>query len=374
MFSQEEQERYSRQIRLDSFGIETQEKLKSAKVLVVGAGALGCPVLQYLTSAGIGKIGIVDGDSIELSNLHRQVLYTTEDIGKSKAKTAAYQLSRMNPTIEFEVFSTFLSRDNAFEIAKNYEIIVDGTDNFPTRYLVNDLCVLKDKINIHGSIQQYSGQVSVFNGIDASGQRSPNYRDLFPVPPKPEDVVSCAEGGVIGALPGIIGSMMAMECIKVISGTGQALLGKLFQYNSLNLQTVILNFTFDTDNPLRGNPPKQKELIDYEQFCGIKKTREMQEITVSELKEMQDSKEDFQLIDVREISEFNEVNMGGDLIPLGEISSRFSEISRDKKVVVHCKMGGRSANAIQYLEQNHGFENLYNLRGGIVAWIVENKA
>ncbi|MGJ8660999.1 MAG: ThiF family adenylyltransferase [Bacteroidota bacterium] len=373
MFSNEEQEQYSRQIRLQGFGVEAQEKLKSAKVLVVGAGALGCPVLLYLVGAGVGAIAIVDGDKIDLSNLHRQTLYSLEDIGKSKAKIAETKLKERNPNIKIVSFETFLTTENAFELAKDYDIVIDGTDNFPTRYLINDVCVLADKMNVHGSIQQFSGQVSVFNGLQNDGNRSPNYRDLFPVPPNPNDVVSCAEGGVIGALPGIIGSMMAMECIKIITGIGEPLFGKLYQYNSLNLQTVILNFTYDSSNPLRGNPAQQKGLIDYDQFCGIKKTNIMKEITVKDLKTMQDANEDFQLVDVREVSEFNEVNMGGDLIPLGEISSRFSEISRDKKVIIHCKMGGRSANAVQYLQQNHGYDNLYNLQGGIIAWITENK-
>jgi adenylyltransferase/sulfurtransferase len=373
MFSKEEQEHYSRQVRLDGFGLAAQEKLKKSKVLVIGAGALGCPVLQYLAGAGVGKIGIVDGDKIEISNLHRQVLFTVDEIGKPKAASAAARLKAMNPHCEFEVFGTFLTAENAFAISKNYDIIIDGTDNFPTRYLVNDICVLTNKTNIHGSIQQYSGQVSVFNAELENGLRGPNYRDLFPVPPNPNEVVSCAEGGVIGALPGVIGSTMAMECLKVIAKIGNPLIGILYQYNSLNHQIQMLKFTYDQDNPLRGDSPKQTELIDYNEFCGINTKQKMKDITVSELKKMKESGEDFQLIDVREIHEYREANLNGELIPLGEIPTRYSEISKDKKVVVHCKMGGRSANAIQYLEQTHGFENLYNLRGGIIAWLTENK-
>jgi molybdopterin/thiamine biosynthesis adenylyltransferase/rhodanese-related sulfurtransferase len=371
MLSKEEQEQYSRQIRLGKFGEECQGKLKSAKVLVVGAGALGCPVLQYLTTAGVGKIGIVDGDLIERSNLHRQVLYTENDLNSKKAETAADRLRLMNPKVQIETFPTFLSNENAFEISSDYDIIIDGTDNFPTRYLVNDLCVLIGKINIHGSIQQYSGQVSVFNSLQENGKRSPNYRDLFPVPPKPEDVISCAEGGVIGALPGIIGSIMAMESIKAITGIGDLLAGKLLQYNSLNHHTQILNFSFDDQNPLRGNPPDQTELINYQTFCRIPKKNELSEITVAELKIMRDENQDFQLVDVREIHEFHEANLGGDLIPLSEIPERFSEISKNQKVIVHCKSGGRSAKAIKWLQETHGFENLYNLRGGIIAWLME---
>jgi molybdopterin/thiamine biosynthesis adenylyltransferase/rhodanese-related sulfurtransferase len=371
MLSKEELEHYSRQIRLDGFGESAQEKLKSAKVLVIGAGALGCPVLQYLTAAGIGKIGIVDGDKIERNNLHRQILYTENDLGKRKAEIAKTKLAALNSNIQITIFSTYLNSENAFEIANEYDIIIDGTDNFPTRYLVNDLCVLTDKVNIHGSIQQFSGQVSVFNAVLKDGSRSPNYRDLFPIPPNPNDVVSCAEGGVIGALPGIIGSTMTMECLKIITEIGEPLIGKLFQYNSLTHQSQLLNFTFDDENPLRGNPPKQTTLIDYQQFCGIKTNKEMKEVTVAELKSMKDNKEDFQLIDVREIHEFKEKNLDGELIPLGEIPQRFAEISKDKKVVIHCKMGGRSANAINYLQQTHGYDNLYNLRGGIIAWLME---
>jgi molybdopterin/thiamine biosynthesis adenylyltransferase/rhodanese-related sulfurtransferase len=371
MLSKEELEHYSRQIRLDGFGESAQEKLKSAKVLVIGAGALGCPVLQYLTAAGIGKIGIVDGDKIERNNLHRQILYTENDLGKRKAEIAKTKLAALNSNIQITIFSTYLNSENAFEIANEYDIIIDGTDNFPTRYLVNDLCVLTDKVNIHGSIQQFSGQVSVFNAVLKDGGRSPNYRDLFPIPPNPNDVVSCAEGGVIGALPGIIGSTMTMECLKIITEIGEPLIGKLFQYNSLTHQSQLLNFTFDDENPLRGNPPKQTTLIDYQQFCGIKTNKEMKEVTVAELKSMKDNKEDFQLIDVREIHEFKEKNLDGELIPLGEIPQRFAEISKDKKVVIHCKMGGRSANAINYLQQTHGYDNLYNLRGGIIAWLME---
>lgn len=373
MFSKEELDQYSRQIRLDGFGESAQEKLKSAKVLVVGAGALGSPVLSYLAAAGVGNICIVDGDKVERSNLHRQILFTAEDIGQSKAACAMRRLRLMNPEIQITCREVFISAENAIELANEFQIIVDGTDNFPTRYLVNDLCVLNGKVNIHGSIQQFSGQVSVFNALLKDGERGPNYRDLYPMPPNPNEVVSCAEGGVIGALPGIIGSMMAMECIKAITGVGELLSGKLLQFDSLTGRSHLLTFTKDDENPLSGTNPKQSELIDYDQFCGLKKENKMKSINVHELKEMMDNQEDFQLIDVREQFEYDEANMKGHLIPLKEIPSRFSEIDRSKKVVVHCKMGGRSANAIGYLEQNHGFENLYNLEGGIISWITFNR-
>lgn len=362
-------ERYTRQIILQGFGIEAQNKLAKAKVLIVGAGALGCPVLTYLVAAGVGKIGIVDSDHVELSNLHRQVLYTANDIGKSKVLCAKERLTKMNPDVEILTFGMDFQVTNASELAKGFDIIVDGTDNFPTRYLVNDFCVLNDKINVHGSINQFSGQVSVFNHQLNDGQRGPNYRDLYPVPPNPIDVVSCAEGGVIGVLPGIIGNMMAMETLKIIAGIGEVLAGKLLQYDSLTGRSQLLTFAKDEENPVSGARPSQRDLIDYEQFCGLKKRQKMKSLSVAELKEMFDKKEDFQLIDVREQFEFDEANMAGELIPLGQIADRHTEISKDRKVVVHCKMGGRSANAIQFLEQNYGYDNLYNLEGGIIAWL-----
>jgi adenylyltransferase/sulfurtransferase len=369
MHSNPKNERYARQTQLEGFGVSAQNKLASASVLVVGAGALGCPVLTYLVAAGVGKIGIVDADKVELSNLHRQVLYNVEDIGKHKAKCAEARLSSMNPEIEMRSFTKFIHAGNAFELANEYDIIIDGTDNFPTRYLINDVCVLTGKVNIHGSIQQFSGQVSVFNALLDNGERGPNYRDIYPLPPNPNHVVSCAEGGVIGALPGIIGSMMAMECIKAITGVGEVLSGKLLQYHSLTGRSHLLTFTQDDENPLTGSNPTQTQLIDYDQFCGLKTKNKMKSINVFELKEMMEKQEDFQLIDVREQFEYDEANMNGHLIPLSEIPNRFSEIDKTKKVVIHCKMGGRSANAIGFLEQNHGFENLYNLEGGIIAWL-----
>jgi sulfur-carrier protein adenylyltransferase/sulfurtransferase len=364
--------RYDRQIRLLGFGDVSQEKILKSKVLVIGAGALGCPVLSYLAGAGLGQIGIVDGDKIDLSNLHRQTLYAENEIGKSKAEVARTKLMALNSEIQIEVFPQFLNAENIQEIASNYDILIDGTDNFPTRYLVNDYCVLKGKVNVHGSIQQYSGQVSVFNYLNKDGFRGPNYRDLFPHAPHPSEVVSCAEGGVIGALPGIIGAMMALETIKIITGIGEVLTGRIYQYDGLSAQSQLLTFAADTDNPLTGLNPTQFDLIDYADFCGLKEERKMKSIDVFELKAWMDSGEDFQLIDVREIFEFEEANIGADLIPLGEIPTRHHEISKDKKVVIHCKMGGRSSNAIQYLEQNHGFQNLYNLEGGILAWLDQN--
>ncbi len=369
MLSEQNKNRYDRQIRLEGFGEDSQLKIRNSKVLVIGAGALGCPVLSYIVGAGVGQIGIVDGDKIEMSNLHRQILYTESEIGKFKAELAKTKLAALNSDIQFEVFVAYLNAENIHEIASDYDIIIDGTDNFPTRYLVNDYCVLQEKTNVHGSIQQYWGQVSVFNHLKEEGCRGPNYRDLFPQPPHPSEVVSCAEGGVIGALPGIIGSLMAMETLKIITGIGEVLTGKIYQFNSLTAQSQLLTFTADLDNPLTGSRPTQFDLIDYADFCGAKEEIKMKSINVIELKALMDSGEDFQLVDVREKFEFDDKNIGAELIPLGEIPARFSEISKDKKVVIHCKMGGRSANAIQYLEQNHGYDNLYNLEGGIIAWL-----
>ncbi|MBU2018553.1 MAG: ThiF family adenylyltransferase [Bacteroidetes bacterium] len=366
MLSQEEIERYSRQIRLPEFGIEAQHNLKNAKILVVGAGALGCAVLNYLSASGIGKIGIIDGDKVELSNLHRQVLFSSEDIGESKAEVAQKKLSKINQHIDFQIEKRFLTVSNAFNIVEDYDIIIDGTDNFPTRYLVNDLCFFTDKINVHGSIQGFQGQVAVFNAPLENG-RSANYRDLYPTPPLPEDSKSCAENGVIGALPGIIGAMMALEAIKLAAGLNSALCNSIFQIDTLTFQTNTLIFRKDPENPLTRKENRQNNLINYQEFCGLNK-QEMKTINVQELKKWQAEGVEFQLIDVREPAEFDEANMEGLLIPLQQVPSRMEEINKEGKVVIHCRSGARSANAIQYLNQ-HGYDNLYNLEGGIIAWL-----
>lgn len=368
MLSANEMKRYQRQLRLDQWTEEAQKKLLDTRVLVVGAGALGCPVIQYLTGAGVGKIGIVDDDLVELSNLHRQVLYKEQDLGRRKTEVAAEIVHQMNSEIDVQVFNLRLTSDNIHELAQNFDILVDGTDNFPTRYLVNDYCVLNEKVNVHGSIQQFSGQVSVFNALHQDGNRGTNYRDLFPEPPNPEEVVTCAEGGVIGALPGIIGTYMAMEVIKLASGVGDVLSGNLLTIDTLTNNIQNFKFRKRKDNPLTGDNPTQKELIDYVAFCaGNKKEETMKEIDVQELKRMMDAKEDFALIDVREEFEYAQANMGAELIPLQQVPERMDEIPKDKPVVVHCKMGGRSANAIMFLQQ-HGYSNLMNLKGGITAW------
>jgi adenylyltransferase/sulfurtransferase len=278
----------------------------------------------------------------------------------------------LNPHIQLILFNTQLTSKNALDIIRDYDLVADGTDNFPTRYLVNDACVLLGKPNIYASIFQFEGQVSVFNYRFANGELGPNYRDLYPTPPPPGLVPSCAEGGVLGVLPGIIGSLQALEVIKVITGVGEPLVGRFYIFDALNFESRTFNISRREDNPLNGNNPSITALIDYEQFCGMKAVEKpVKEITAEELYEWQVNGEKFQLIDVREPHEYDIVNIGAELIPLATVSANADRISRDQKVVVHCKMGGRSAKAIRELEEKFGFDNLYNLKGGILAYIDE---
>jgi molybdopterin/thiamine biosynthesis adenylyltransferase/rhodanese-related sulfurtransferase len=373
-FSKEELARYNRHIIIPGFGIEAQQKLKAAKVLVIGSGGLGSPALLYLAAAGIGTIGIVDFDIVDDSNLQRQVLFGVDEIGVLKVNAARKRLQALNPHIEIIVHSTQLTSKNALEILQDYDVIADGTDNFPTRYLVNDASVLLDKPNVYASIFQFDGQVSVFNYRNKRGELGPNYRDLYPTPPPPGLVPSCAEGGVLGVLPGIIGSLQALEVIKIITGIGEPLSGKLFTFDALSFETRTFNIKRNAANPLNGDNPTITALIDYEQFCGVKAVEKpIKEITPKELYDWQVRGEKFQLIDVREPHEYDIVNIGAELVPLATVSSYADNISRDKKVVVHCKMGGRSAKAIRELEEKFGFDNLYNLKGGILGYIDEVK-
>ncbi len=366
-FSKEELARYARHFVLPEFGIEGQKRLKNGSVLVVGAGGLGCPLLLYLAAAGVGRIGIIDADRVDDSNLQRQVLYTTQDVGKYKAEAAKERLLALNPHIQIEAFTTNFTSNNALEIIGNYDVVADGTDNFPTRYLVNDAAVLRGKVNVYASIFRFEGQVSVFNYSKMGGERGVQYRDLFPTPPPPGLVPDCAEGGVLGVLPGIIGSMQASEVIKVLSGVGEPLAGRLFIFDAASFTTRVLKVSKNL------NLVVPTELIDYDMFCGIKKaTVESQqatvgEISVFELKKMMDEKADFQLIDVREAYEYEVSNLGGTLIPLSILSENMDKIDRDKTVVVHCKSGARSAKAIDFLKE-HGVKNVLNLTGGIVAF------
>ncbi|MBD3638687.1 MAG: molybdopterin-synthase adenylyltransferase MoeB [Crocinitomicaceae bacterium] len=374
-FSKEELERYSRHLIIPEFNIEGQRKLKAARVLVVGSGGLGAPLLQYLAAAGVGTIGIVDFDVVEDSNLQRQVLFTQKDIGRAKVDAAKQRILEQNPHIKVITYNTTFTSENALEIAADYDLIADGTDNFPTRYLVNDVSVLLKIPNVYASIFRFEGQVTVFNHVDAHGNTGPNYRDLFPTPPPPGLVPSCAEGGVIGVLPGILGSLQANEVIKVITGVGEVLSGRLFLFDALNFETRTLKIAKDLDNPLTGKNPSLTKLIDYEQFCGLgidkkeKKRENVKGIDVETLKKWLDGDEDIQLIDVREPFEYEIVNINGKLIPQSEVLEHVDEISSKNKVVIHCRSGKRSADVIEILQDKYGFNNLYNLEGGILDWV-----
>lgn len=361
-FSQEEQIRYSRHFVLPDFGVLSQHKLKNAKVTVVGAGGLGCPVLLYLAAAGIGSIKIIDDDQITISNLQRQVLFTTDDINQSKALVASNKVKSLNPNIQVEVVQEKLSAANALTLLSDSDVIVDCTDNFPSRYLINDASVLLDKPLVYGSVFRYEGQVAVFNY-----NKGVNYRDFFPLPPDPKSVPNCEEGGVLGVLAGIIGCMQANEVLKIITGFGKPLAGEVLVYDSVTLESTHIKI------PNRNSRESIKYLVNYDEFCGLNTPNVslMKEVTVQELKAMQESGEDFQLIDVREPHEYDICNLGGELIPQGEIPHSVDRVAKDKKVILQCRSGARSGNMVQWLEKNHGFTNLYNLKGGILAWAKE---
>ena len=367
--------RYSRHLTLPGFHLEGQRRLKKAKVLVVGAGGLGAPLLSYLTAAGVGTIGIVDFDVVDESNLQRQVLFTVDDLGRPKAEVAVERLRRQNPYVAFRTYPEALTSANALDIIREYDLVADGTDNFPTRYLVNDACVLLDKVNVYASIFRFEGQVAVFNYVDAQGERGPNYRDLFPEPPPPGLVPSCAEGGVLGVLPGIVGSLQASEVIKVLSGVGEPLSGRLLLMDALTMETRTLRVHRNPENPLNGTHPTQTTLLDYDQFCGTKAASPApstdKEISVQELNRLRQAGEEFQLIDVRDPYEYEIANLGGTLIPLGDIHQHLDRIATDRPVIVHCRSGARSKKAIQLLEREYGLRNVHNLTGGILAWAEE---
>ncbi|MGB0932510.1 MAG: ThiF family adenylyltransferase, partial [Chitinophagales bacterium] len=321
---------------------------------------------------------IVDFDVVDDSNLQRQVLFSVESVGQPKVEAAKKRLEGLNPHINFIIHNERLTSENALELFKDYDLVADGTDNFPTRYLVNDACVLLGKPNVYASIFRFEGQVSVFNYTDETGQLGPNYRDLFPEPPPSELVPNCSEGGVIGVLPGIIGSMQALEVIKVITGVGKTLSGRLFLYDASTFETRTLKVRRSKKNPLNGENPTQTGLIDYEQFCDVKlpgasseEQQPVKEVTVRNLQNLLKKGADFQLIDVREPYEYEIVNIEGELIPLGQITQETNRISKDKQVIVHCRSGKRSADAIRALEQEFGYENLYNLKGGVLAYAKE---
>jgi adenylyltransferase/sulfurtransferase len=371
--NQEQIKRYTRHILLPEIGVEGQKKLLAAKVLVVGAGGLGCPISLYLAAAGVGTIGLVDFDTVDASNLQRQILFTTEDVGKPKVEVAAKRLRALNPDVTVNTYAVALKSDNIMDILKNYDMIIDGTDNFPTRYLTNDAAALQGKANIYGSIFRFDGQLTVFKTPEG-----PCYRCLYPEPPPPGEVPSCAEGGVMGAMVGTIGAMQATEAIKLITGVGTPAIGKLVIYNSLDMQFRNLKLRKDPNCPLCGEHPTVKELIDYEMFCGMKveetQTKETavkkDEIDALGLKVKMDEKQDFVLVDVREQNEYDMARIPGSiLVPLSQLPNRFHELDKykGKEIVVHCKMGGRSAKAIAFLKQQ-GFDNLVNVVGGITGW------
>lgn len=348
IFSTNEKKQYDRHLILEEIGTKGQEKLKKAKILVIGAGGLGCPILQYLAAAGVGTLGIVDNDVVSQSNLQRQVLYTHEDIGKSKAKTAANKLSKLNPYITFEVHQEMLSTHNAIYLFNQYDIIVDGSDNFPTRYLTNDAAIITNKPLVFGAIFKFEGQVSVFNY-----KNGPTYRCLYPTPPKPGDMPNCSEIGVLGVLPGIIGSLQANEVIKIILGLGTVLSGKLLSYNTLTHQQLLLQFSKTAEAQIKSLAEN------YALFCEITTDN----FTTISLKKLSANKAKYNLLDVREDWERATYHIGGQHIPLAQIPKRFKEINSSKPLVVYCKAGTRSKKAITLLQQLHFQQQLIQLEG-----------
>ncbi len=348
-----ERKQYHRHLILDQIGEAGQLKLKKAKVLVIGAGGLGCPILQYLTAAGVGTIGIIDGDKVDQSNLQRQILFTTEDIGDFKAATAANRLSKLNPFVKFEIFNIFLTKEIAVDLFSQFDIIVDGTDNFPTRYLVNDAAVLANKPLVFGSIFKFQGQVSVFN-VNGSG----TYRCLFPNPPKQGTVPNCSDVGVLGILPGIIGSFQANETLKLITEIGTPLVDKLLYFDALSMQQQILEFSKNTEINITALEDN------YAFFCGELDTTTMNSISA---KAFIENKSSYHLLDVRNYNEFEEENIGGLHIPLDELEERMGEIPNTKLLVVMCASGKRSAKAIELLLEYNYPKTLLNLDGGITA-------
>jgi molybdopterin/thiamine biosynthesis adenylyltransferase/rhodanese-related sulfurtransferase len=369
--SKEEVQRYSRHLIMPEVGLEGQLKLKRARVLLIGTGGLGAPLGLYLAAAGVGHLGLVDFDVVDYSNLQRQVTFSTSDVGKPKTEAAKERLLGLNPTIEIETFETRLTSENALDMFRDFDIIVDGTDNFPTRFLVNDACLLLGKPNVYGSIFRFEGQATVF-GYPGG----PCYRCLYPEPPPPGLVPSCAEGGVLGVLPGIVGSIQAMETIKLILGTGEPLVGRLLLFDALAMRFRELKLRRNPSCPMCGDNRTITKLIDYEEFCGIRgeeappMTDGIPEISAKDLKVRQDRGDDIFILDVREPHEYQICNLNGKLIPLGELPRRVNELDSSREMVVHCRSGKRSADAIQFL-QKAGFKKLLNLKGGVLAWADE---
>ncbi len=355
-----ERQRYARHLILPQLGEEGQLKLKAAKVLVIGAGGLGSPLLQYLAAAGVGTIGIVDPDRVSHSNLQRQIIYGESDLGELKVEAARKRILDLNPHVNIVTHPVYFSRENAMDLLANYDVVADGTDNFPTRYLVNDACLLSGKPYVYGSIFRFEGQVSVFNGIQKDGSRGPNYRHLYPSPPPPDQVPNCAEGGVLGVLPGIIGSMQANEVIKLITGIGDPLVGRLLLFDAAYFTQRVLRIP-------AGAPIEIKELIDYEQFCGLPAREAIPTIDAATYKLMKTENRTYSLLDVRSAKEFQQDNLDGQLIPLDQLlAGDIDNLPDTRPLIVHCHSGARSTRAVHYLLEQ-GLTQVYNLEGGILA-------
>jgi len=362
--TQEEVSRYKRHIMLPEIGLEGQQKLKSAAVLIVGTGGLGSPIAMYLAASGVGRIGLIDFDVVDASNLQRQIIHKSKNVGQAKTLSAETTLKEINPNIHIELHYTALTSDNALDIIQQYDIVTDGTDNFATRYLVNDACILSGKINVFGSIRQFEGQLSVFGQSDG-----PCYRCLFPEPPEPGTVPSCAEAGVMGVLPGVIGTLQATEVIKQITGIGKPLVGRLLTYNALDMQFDEIRFMKDPDCPCCGEQPNITELMDYDSFCGTPPKLELnEELSAKEVSQLLNETNVPFLVDVREPHELENGRIPNSInIPMQEVAQRMDEIPKDQPVIVYCHLGMRSLHVIQFLK-NNGYSNLSNLAGGIEAW------
>jgi sulfur-carrier protein adenylyltransferase/sulfurtransferase len=359
--------RYSRHLIMPEVGMEGQQKLKAARVLCIGAGGLGSPLALYLAAAGVGTLGIVDFDVVDYTNLQRQIIHSTADVGRKKLDSAAEKLKAINPFLDIRKFETRLTSENALDLLQGFDIIADGTDNFPTRYLVNDACVLTGKPNVYGSIFRFEGQASVF-----AMEQGPCYRCLYPEPPPPGLVPSCAEGGVLGILPGLVGVIQATETIKLILGQGEPLMGRLLLVDALGMNFRELKLRKNPDCPVCGLHPTITGLIDYNEFCGIRGEEKpvetgVPEIQVEDLKRRLDAGEDLFVLDVREPHEYQICNINGYLIPLGDLPKRVHELDSSREIVAHCRSGARSAKAVNFLRQA-GFKKVHNLAGGILAW------
>jgi len=370
VLSNEEVLRYSRHLIMPEVGMDGQQKLKAARVLCIGTGGLGSPVALYLAAAGVGHLGLVDFDVVDFTNLQRQIIHFTGDVGRPKLQSAREKIAAINPFVEVKTFETKLTSENALKIFADFDIVIDGTDNFPTRFLVNDACVFTGKPNVYGSIFRFEGQASVFAAKDG-----PCYRCLYPEPPPPGLVPSCAEGGVLGILPGLVGLIQATEAIKLILGSGEPLVGRLLLVDALGMKFRELKLRKNPDCVVCGTHPTVTKLIDYEEFCGLRGQEKpvttnqagVPEITVEELKARLDAKDDLFILDVREPHEFKICNLNGYLIPLAELPKRVQELDPAKEMVVHCRSGARSAKAVAFLRQA-GFSKATNLKGGILAW------